>query len=62
MLYAEVGAISSLVDYSWTRPAQWRRTTNDLADPDADVAVYCQAVTDCPFVVGPALGESPRCR
>ena len=45
-VYAEAGAVSILIDYPWTRPAPWRRTTNDLADAAADVAVYAQAVVD----------------
>lgn len=45
-LYAEARVVSILIDYPWTRPAEWRRATNDLADAAADVVTYAQAVVD----------------
>ena len=46
-LYARAGVVSVLIDYPWTRPAQWRRpvfTPNTRLEQDRDT--YIQAVVD----------------
>lgn len=45
-LYARAGAVSLLIDYPWTRPAQWRRDVPNLDKPELDVEIFSQAVVD----------------
>jgi dienelactone hydrolase len=45
-LYARAGAVSLLIDYPWTRPAQWRRDVPNLDKPEVDVEIFSQAVVD----------------
>jgi cephalosporin-C deacetylase-like acetyl esterase len=46
-LYAKAGVVSILIDYPWTRPAQWRHpvfSPNTTSEQDRDT--YIQAVVD----------------
>lgn len=45
-LYAQVGAVSLLIDYPWTRPAPWRRSIPNLDKPELDNEIQSQAVVD----------------
>src|SRR5262249_25798354 len=45
-LYAQVGAISLLMDYPWTRPTPWRRSVPNMDKPELDREIYSQAVVD----------------
>jgi len=45
-LYARAGAVSLLIDYPWTRPAEWRRPIPNYAKPEVDLPIYAQAVVD----------------
>ncbi len=45
-LYAQAGAACIVIDYPWTRPAQWRREVNQLTGPDEDFDAFVQAVVD----------------
>src|SRR5262249_17690311 len=45
-LYAQVGAISLLMDYRWTRPTPWRRSVPNMDKPELDREIYSQAVVD----------------
>lgn len=43
---ARAGAVCLLVDFPWARPAEWRRTLGNFAEPQKDRDVYIQAVVD----------------
>ena len=45
-LYGEVGTVSLMIDYPWTRPAPWRRSTEGPDQPERDKELYVQAVVD----------------
>jgi dienelactone hydrolase len=45
-LYAQVGAVSLLIDYPWTRPAPWRKSLKQAEDPESDHQAFVQAVVD----------------
>jgi dienelactone hydrolase len=45
-LYAEAGTVSLMIDYPWTRPAPWRRSTEGPDQPERDKELYIQAVVD----------------
>jgi len=46
LLYARAGVVSLLPDYPWTRPAPSRRALAHSSDPEHDLPIYVQAVTD----------------
>jgi pimeloyl-ACP methyl ester carboxylesterase len=43
---ARAGAVCLLVDFPWARPAEWRRTLGNFAEPQKDRDVYIQSVVD----------------
>jgi len=45
-LYARAGAAGIIIDYPWTRPAEWRRAINTVTSKESDFDVYVQAVVD----------------
>ncbi len=45
-LYAHAGAASIIIDYPWTRPAQWRRAVDQSTTPEQDFEAFVQAVAD----------------
>jgi dienelactone hydrolase len=57
-LYAEVGVVSVMIDYPWTRPAPWRRSLKDIDDPDYDHELYVQTVVDLRRAIDVLLARS----
>jgi dienelactone hydrolase len=45
-VYAQMGAVSIIVDWPWTRPVPDRRSQGPLEKPEEDAAVFEQAVVD----------------
>ena len=43
---ARAGAVCLLIDFPWARPAEWRRTLGNFAEPRKDRDVYIQSVVD----------------
>jgi len=46
LAYARAGAVCLLIDFPWARPAEYRRTLGNFAEPEKDRDVYIQAVVD----------------
>jgi len=46
IVYAQLGALSIIVDWPWMRPAPDRREQGELDKPEVDAAVFAQAVVD----------------